>query len=177
MVKYVRGIEGGTDSGKTGPASNQERFDEWGSADTAARSGRESAMSRQGALKWGLAMGALVLAGMLVSVAGRASSRPVTAAAPAARVAHPAAGQAPEQSEPGHGSENSGQITPKQRREIIKANFEKMKRDAEELASLAKALQEELDKASENVLSLQIVDKAEKIEKLAKRIKGAARGY
>jgi len=52
-----------------------------------------------------------------------------------------------------------------------------MKRDAGELADLAKALQEELNKSNENILSLDIVDKADKIEKLAKRIKGTARGY
>jgi hypothetical protein len=51
-----------------------------------------------------------------------------------------------------------------------------MKRDAGELANLTKALQEELDKANENVLALDIVAKADKIQKLAKKIKGNARG-
>ena len=59
----------------------------------------------------------------------------------------------------------------------MKANFEKMKRDAGELADLAKALQQELNKSNENILSLGIVEKADKIEKLARKIKGAARGY
>ncbi|MBZ5565995.1 MAG: hypothetical protein LAP13_26695 [Acidobacteriia bacterium] len=65
----------------------------------------------------------------------------------------------------------------KQKRELMKANYEKMKRDADELASLAKSLQEDVDKSNENVLSLHIVEKAEKIEKLAKRIKSVAKGY
>lgn len=65
----------------------------------------------------------------------------------------------------------------KQQRELLKSNFEKMKRDADELVDLAKALQEELGKSNENIFSLRLVEKAEKIEKLAKRIKGAARGY
>ncbi len=65
----------------------------------------------------------------------------------------------------------------KQKRDLMKANYEKMKRDAEELASLAKSLRDDIDKGNENVLSLHIVDKAEKIEKLAKRIKSVARGY
>ncbi len=65
----------------------------------------------------------------------------------------------------------------KQKRDLMKANYEKMKRDAEELASLAKSLRDDIDKSNENVLSLHIVDKAEKIEKLAKRIKSVARGY
>ena len=56
----------------------------------------------------------------------------------------------------------------------MKANFEKMKRDAGQLADLAKALQEELNKSNENILSLDIIEKADKIEKLAKRIKGSA---
>lgn len=77
-------------------------------------------------------------------------------------------------------SEDTGQSTPltrKQRKDLLKHNFEKMKRDADELVDLAKALQDELSKSNENVLSLQVVNQAEKIEKLAKRIKNAARGY
>jgi hypothetical protein len=68
-------------------------------------------------------------------------------------------------------------ITQKQKRELLKQNFKRMKRDAEELAALAKTLQEELNKSDENVLSLKIVDNAEKIERLAKRIKSTARGF
>ncbi len=68
-------------------------------------------------------------------------------------------------------------LSPKQRKGLLKSNFEKMKRDAEELAALAKSLQETIDGSNENVLSLKIVDKAEKIERLAKRIKAAAKGY
>jgi cellobiose phosphorylase len=60
---------------------------------------------------------------------------------------------------------------------LLKDNFEKMKRDADELADLAKSLQEDLNKSNENVFSLGVVDKADKIEKLAKKIKGTARGY
>jgi hypothetical protein len=68
-------------------------------------------------------------------------------------------------------------LSGKQKRDLLKANFEKMKRDAGELADLAKAMQEELNKSNENILSLDIVDKADKIEKLAKKIKGTARGF
>jgi hypothetical protein len=68
-------------------------------------------------------------------------------------------------------------LSEKQKRDLMKSNFEKMKRDAKELADLAKALQDELDKSNENILSLNIVDKADKIEKLARRIKGTARGF
>ena len=68
-------------------------------------------------------------------------------------------------------------LSKKQKKDLLKDNFEKMKRDADQLAELAKSLQEDLDKSNENVLSLRVVDRAEKIEKLAKRIKGMARGY
>jgi hypothetical protein len=68
-------------------------------------------------------------------------------------------------------------ISDKQKREILKANFDRMRRDAKELADLAKNLQDQLDKSNENVLSLGIVDKAEKIEKLARKIKSTARGF
>ncbi len=71
----------------------------------------------------------------------------------------------------------SSPLTGKQKRNLLKSNFEKMKREAGELADLAKALQEELNKSNENVLSLDIVQKADKIEKLARKIKGTARGF
>lgn len=68
-------------------------------------------------------------------------------------------------------------ILRKQRQELLKFNLDKMKRDVDEMADLAKSLQEDLRKANQNVLSLTIVQRAEKIEKLAKRIKETARGY
>jgi hypothetical protein len=68
-------------------------------------------------------------------------------------------------------------IERKQKRDLLKLNFEKMRQNAEELAALAKDLQEELDKSNPDVLSLKAVDEVDKIEKLAKKIKSAARGY
>ena len=68
-------------------------------------------------------------------------------------------------------------VSQKRQRNILKANFEKMKRDADELVKLAKALQEELDKSNENILSLDMVDKADRIEKLARKFKGDARSF
>jgi hypothetical protein len=65
-------------------------------------------------------------------------------------------------------------LTPKQQRALLKANYTKMKQDANELAGLAKSLQDELNKSNENVLSVNVVEKADKIEKLAKKIKNAA---
>ena len=68
-------------------------------------------------------------------------------------------------------------LSKKQKKDLLKDNFAKMKREADELADLAKSLQEDLNNSNENVLSLRVVDKAEKIEKLAKKIKGTARGF
>jgi hypothetical protein len=68
-------------------------------------------------------------------------------------------------------------LTRKQRQELLKSEFEKMKRDAAELAALAQSLQEDLEKSSENVLSMKIVEKANKIEGLAKKISRTARSY
>jgi hypothetical protein len=68
-------------------------------------------------------------------------------------------------------------LSKKQKRNYMKANFQKMRQDADELATLAKSLQDELNKSNENILSLQIVENADKIEKLAKKIKNMAKGY
>ncbi len=63
----------------------------------------------------------------------------------------------------------------KQRQALLKSEFEKLKRDADELADLAKSLQDEVDKSTENVFSLTVIEKADRIEKLARRIKGDAK--
>lgn len=67
-------------------------------------------------------------------------------------------------------------LTPKQKQNLLKSNFEKLKKDATDLAALAKSLQQDIEDSNEHVLSLKVVDKAEKIEKLARKIKTAAKG-
>jgi len=68
-------------------------------------------------------------------------------------------------------------LSAKQKLSIMHANFEKSKSDAEELAALAKGLREELDKPNVNVLSPQVMNRAEKIEKLAKKIREETKGF
>lgn len=68
-------------------------------------------------------------------------------------------------------------LSVKQKLSIMHANFEKSKSDAAELAALAKRLREELDKPNVNVLSLEVVNRAEKIEKLAKKIREETKGF
>jgi hypothetical protein len=68
-------------------------------------------------------------------------------------------------------------LTPKQKQALMKSNFEKTKDDASELADLASGLRDELNKTSINVLSVDVIHKAEKIEKLARKIREEAKGY
>jgi hypothetical protein len=127
-----------------------------------------------------------ILLWLFVTVAGQMSGVPLILAQTAATSPPWAANHALgarakiSQAVPGAQSvEEPSQSSPSgdQKVDLLKANFEKMKHDAGELADLAKALQEELNKSNKNILSRDIVDKAEKIEELAKKIKGSARGF
>jgi hypothetical protein len=59
----------------------------------------------------------------------------------------------------------------------LKANFEKTKTDAAEMATLAKELRTALDKPNADAYSPQVVNLADRIEKLAKKIRGEMQGY
>lgn len=65
----------------------------------------------------------------------------------------------------------------RQKQALVDYNFKKLKKHAAHLAELAKALQKDIEKSNENVLSLEIVKKANEVEKLAKKVKNEARGY
>ena len=132
---------------------------------------------RKAWLPQGLALCAFLLGMPLGTPARRAPELPNAPSAPAADTSLPAPGAQLPESQPAEETALPPALTRKQKKELLKQNFEKMKRDADELATLAKALQEELAKSNENVLSFQVVTRAEKIEKLAKRIKSTARGY
>ena len=68
-------------------------------------------------------------------------------------------------------------MSAKQKQSIMHANFTRSKIDAAELAALAKELREQLNKPGVDVASLEIVGRAEKIEKLAKRIREETKGF
>jgi hypothetical protein len=92
------------------------------------------------------------------------------------------------------GSQNTGQSRPfpgarpepedeqrsRAEKEMAKrANQERqaqLKRDSERLLKLATELQEYVDKSNENILSLNVVKKAEEIEKLAHSVKEKMKG-
>ena len=62
----------------------------------------------------------------------------------------------------------------KRQRDLTRSNYEKLKQEADELSDLAKSLQDELGNSNAGVLSLKVVQNAEKIEKLAKKIRSSA---
>jgi hypothetical protein len=74
-------------------------------------------------------------------------------------------------------NDQAAMMTPKPKEEPKKSNFEKTKTDAAELSALADQLRDELNKMNVNVFSLDVLQKTEKLEQLAKKIKGEANGH
>lgn len=64
-----------------------------------------------------------------------------------------------------------------QSEEILKDDFKKNLKDAQDLIDLAESLKMGLEKGEQHVLSLGDIKKTEEIEKLAKRIRGRMRRY
>jgi hypothetical protein len=58
-----------------------------------------------------------------------------------------------------------------------KSHLDQTKSDAAELSALAEQLRDELNKINVNVLSLDVLAKTEKLEKLAKKIKDEANAH
>ena len=78
------------------------------------------------------------------------------------------------------GSTTSDVWTEQQQKELAKkANVQRqqdIKKDTEKLLELATELKQSVDKSSENTLSLDVIKKAEQIEKLAKTVKEKMKG-
>ncbi|MGH9404161.1 MAG: hypothetical protein ACRD2P_18915 [Terriglobia bacterium] len=66
---------------------------------------------------------------------------------------------------------NKATLTRKQEDAIVKENFKKTKKDVEKLSELIESLKKEIQASNPNVMSVDVVNKASKIEKLAKKIK------
>jgi hypothetical protein len=60
---------------------------------------------------------------------------------------------------------------------ILSDDYEKSLKDARELARLSDELKTSMEKSDKNVLSLQMLKKAEEIEKLARRIRDRMKRY
>jgi hypothetical protein len=65
----------------------------------------------------------------------------------------------------------------KQSDEILKAEYEKNVKDAQELVSTAKAFEEDLEKDDRYVLSVSSLKKLDDIERLTKRIRTRMKRY
>ena len=80
-------------------------------------------------------------------------------------------------SSPSAMNDQAPQSMPKEKEEPKKSKLEKTRTDAAELSALADQLRDELKNMNVNVLPLDVLEKAQKLEKLAKKIKGEANGY
>jgi hypothetical protein len=60
-------------------------------------------------------------------------------------------------------------------KERLKKRCEEMKRDSQRLLELATELKQYVDKSGENVLSLEVLRKAEEMERLARQVKNNMR--
>lgn len=60
--------------------------------------------------------------------------------------------------------------------QLQKKRYEEMKRDSEKLLQLATELKQYVDKSGENILSMDVLRKAEEMEKLARQVKNNMRG-
>ena len=70
---------------------------------------------------------------------------------------------------------NQAALTPPNEKEMPKkSGLDKTKADAAELSALADQLRDELSKTNVNVFPLDVLEKTQKLEKLAKKIKGEA---
>ncbi len=74
-------------------------------------------------------------------------------------------------------------ISPEQQRieherakRMNKERFESLKRDTDKLLELATELKQNVDRANENTLSLDVVRKADEIDKLAKQVREKMKG-
>ena len=65
----------------------------------------------------------------------------------------------------------------RRKKELNKARFTELKRDTDRLLQLATELKTHVDKADENMLSLDVLKKTEQIEKLAKSVRDKMKGY
>jgi hypothetical protein len=76
-------------------------------------------------------------------------------------------------------SDDTG-LSPDQRQDLQKKfnlqRQQEIKKDTDKLLQLATELKQSVDKSSENTLSLDVIKKAEQIEKLAKTVKDKMKG-
>jgi hypothetical protein len=83
----------------------------------------------------------------------------------------------PLQQKPGHEDETRLRMEREMAKKANQARQADLKRDTEKLLKLATELKESVDKTTESTLSVDVVKKAEEIEKLAHSVKDKMKGY
>ena len=108
---------------------------------------------------------AMVLAGVASGMTGHSLSGQTPTVAPA------------QEPKPGHEPMPEAPALPSAEKRILEDNDKDMKKKVDRLYQLAAELKEQVDKTdSSKVLSLNLVKKAEEIEKLARDIKNRSKG-
>jgi hypothetical protein len=79
-------------------------------------------------------------------------------------------------SDSGHNDPLAGKMEDQQARSRNVDRQKKLQADTEKLLSLATELKEQVDKTDKNILSVDVIKKADEIEKLAKSVKDRMKG-
>ena len=74
-------------------------------------------------------------------------------------------------------NEEEAKLQREQAKKLNKERQEALKRDTDKLLKLSTELKEYVDKSDEHVLSLDVIRKAEQIEKLAHSVREKMKGY
>ncbi len=82
----------------------------------------------------------------------------------------------PNSTDPADHAELEAELQRKLQIQQQKKRFEDMKRDSQKLLQLATELKQYVDKSGEDMLSLEVLRKAEEMEKLARQVKNNMRG-
>jgi hypothetical protein len=88
----------------------------------------------------------------------------------------PSPNQTPTPGQPGPGDEQRARIEKEMAKKASQDRQAQLKRDTDNLLKLATELKQDVDKSTENTLSLEVVKKAEEIEKLARSVRDKMKG-
>jgi hypothetical protein len=114
-----------------------------------------------------LRLGAAVATALVLLTSG--SSRGGQNAAPPSRRAVSSA--------PAAMTKDAALTAPQQKKEPENSNLEKTRSDAAELSALANQLRDDLNNMTIDVFPVDVIQKTDKVEKLAKKIKGEANAH
>lgn len=74
-------------------------------------------------------------------------------------------------------SEQEARVQREQAKKLNKQRQQELKRDTDKLLELATQLKQYVDQSNENILSVEVVKKAQEIDKLARSVRDKMRGY